>query len=101
MARTGRPGLSHEQKTELWQRWKAGETLSNIGRALGKHAASVFGVVAAKGGFAPVPRSRKPGSLSLDEREVVLPRFSSGLFRAMFAMKEIWNGKAIHRRVSA
>ena len=24
---------------------------------------------------------------------VVLSRFSSGLFRAMFAMKEIWNGK--------
>ncbi len=32
---------------------------------------------------------------------VVLPRFSSGLFRAMFAMKEIWNGKEIHRRISA
>ena len=32
---------------------------------------------------------------------MVLSRFSSGLFRAMFAMKEIWNGKKIHRRVSA
>ncbi|SFF21895.1 hypothetical protein SAMN04488523_1323 [Sulfitobacter brevis] len=31
---------------------------------------------------------------------LVLPRFSSGLFRAMFAMKEIRNGKEIHRRVS-
>lgn len=71
MARTGRPGLSHEQKAELWRRWKAGETLSDIGRALGKHAASVFGVVAAKGGFAPVPRSRKSGSLSLIEREEI------------------------------
>jgi hypothetical protein len=30
---------------------------------------------------------------------VVLSRFSSGLFRAMFAMKEIKNGKEIHRRV--
>ena len=32
--------------------------------------------------------------------DMVLPRFSSGLFRAMFAMKEIWNGKEVHRRVS-
>jgi hypothetical protein len=32
---------------------------------------------------------------------LVLPRFSSGLFRAMFAMKEIKNGNEIHRRVSA
>ena len=71
MARTGRPGLSHEQKAELWRRWKAGETLSEIGRALGKHAASVFGVIAAKGGFAPVPRSRKSWSLSLMEREEI------------------------------
>jgi IS30 family transposase len=63
--------LSQEQKVELWRRWKAGETLSEIGRALGKHAASVFGVVAAKGGFAPAPRSRKPGSLSLAEREEI------------------------------
>ena len=31
---------------------------------------------------------------------MVLSRFSSGLFRAIFAMKEIWNGKEIHRRVS-
>jgi len=29
-------------------------------------------------------------------RELVLSRFISGLFRAMFAMKEIWNGKEIH-----
>ena len=71
MARTGRPGLSREQKVELWQRWKAGETLSDIGRALGKHAASVFGVIASKGGFAPVSRSRRPGSLSMAEREEI------------------------------
>jgi DNA-binding CsgD family transcriptional regulator len=78
MARTGRPGLSQEQKAELWRRWKAGETLSDIGRALGKHAASVFGVVAAKGGFAPVPRSRKSGSLSLIEREEISRGLVSG-----------------------
>ena len=53
-----------------------------------------------------------PGTLSInfliwdggsiyDERRMVLSRFSSGLFRAMFAMKEIENGKEIHRRVSA
>ena len=51
MARMGRPGLSDSQKSELWQRWKAGESLSDIGRALGKHAASIFGVVVAKGGI--------------------------------------------------
>ena len=41
MARMGRPGLSSAQKAELWQRWKSGQSLSDIGRALGKHAGSV------------------------------------------------------------
>jgi hypothetical protein len=36
-----------------------------------------------------------------DKYVMVLSRFSSGLFRATFAMKEIWNGNEIHRRVSA
>jgi hypothetical protein len=78
MARTGRPGLSHEHKAEVWRRWKAGETLSDIGRALGKHAASVFGVVAAKGGFAPLARLRRSGSLSLMEREEISRGLVSG-----------------------
>ncbi len=37
MAYMGRPGLSAVQKAELWQRWKQGQSLSKIGRALGKH----------------------------------------------------------------
>ena len=36
-----------------------------------------------------------------DYKKMDLLRLSSRLFRAMFAMKEIENGKEIHRRVSA
>jgi hypothetical protein len=35
------------------------------------------------------------------DAELVLSHFSSGLFRAMFAMMEIWNCNEIHRQVSA
>ncbi len=45
MARMGRPGRPSAQKAELWQRWKSGQSLSDIGRALGKHAGSVHGVL--------------------------------------------------------
>jgi IS30 family transposase len=45
---------------------------------LGKHAASVFGVIAAKGGFAPVPRTRKPGTLSLADREEISRGLAEG-----------------------
>ena len=47
MAQIGRPGLSASQKAELWQRWKAGQSLSDIGRALGKHAGSPLRIAGA------------------------------------------------------
>jgi hypothetical protein len=36
-----RYGLSAAQKTEIWRRWKAGESLHEIGRALGKNHGSI------------------------------------------------------------
>jgi len=79
MAQMGRPGLSFEQKEELWKRWRAGGSLSDIGRALGKHAASVFGVLLSKGGIAPTRRVRSQLSLSLQEREEVSRGLVAGL----------------------
>jgi len=32
MPGTGRPGSTHRQKRELWHRWKAGQTLSEVVR---------------------------------------------------------------------
>jgi len=34
VARLGRPGMSDAQKRQLWDRWKAGESISQIARAL-------------------------------------------------------------------
>ena len=71
MARLGRPGLSATQKAELWHRWKHGESLSEIGRALGKHAGSVFGVLQTHGGIRRAPRRRSRLALTLHEREEI------------------------------
>src|SRR6266540_2705066 len=71
MAQRGRPGLRHEQKRELWSRWKAGESLSEIGRALGKQPGSIHGVVASNGGYVPATRRRSPRVLGLAEREEI------------------------------
>jgi len=69
VAQLGRPGLSAEQKRELWQRWQAGQSLSEIGRALEKQSASIHGVVRANGGFVPRTRTRRRSALTLFERE--------------------------------
>ena len=71
MAQMGRPGLTATQKAELWQRWKHGESLSDIGRALGKHAGSVFGVLRQHGGIYTPHRSRARLALTLGEREEI------------------------------
>ncbi len=77
MAQTGRQGLSAEQKRELWQRWKAGQSLTEIGRALGKHSSSIHFVISPHGGFLPRPRRRRSATLTLFEREEI----SRGLAR--------------------
>jgi len=71
MTQIGRAGLSAAQKTELWQRWKSGQSLSDIGRALSKHAGSVHTILSTHGGIIPATRSRSPRSLSLMEREEI------------------------------
>lgn len=79
MAQMGRPGLSPQQKSELWARWKSGQSLSEIGRGLGKHAGSIFGVLYSRGGIAPPTKRRSKRSLFLREREEISRGLSSGL----------------------
>lgn len=79
MSPMGRPGLTLQQKTELWSRWKAGQSLSDIGRALGKHAGSIFGVLMSRGGIAPLVRTRSSLSLSIQEREEISRGLVAGL----------------------
>ncbi len=71
MAQMGRPGLSASQKSELWQRWKKGESLSDIGRALSKHAGSIHGVLSSHGGIIPTICRRSSRSLTLSAREEI------------------------------
>ena len=93
MAQIGRPGLSAERKAELWERWKNGESLSAIGIALGKHAASIFGVVARSGGIAPAIRRRSRLALTMPEREEISRGIAAGSSVRQIAV-------AIHRSPS-
>ena len=72
-------GLTSQQKRELWDRWKRGQSLSEIGRALGKHAGSISGMLAIHGGIAPATRSRSARVLSNTEREEISRGLSAGL----------------------
>lgn len=62
-------GFSVQEVGLIWQRWKLGHSLSDIGRALRKHAGSVFHIVASNGGISPAARQRNSRSLTFAERE--------------------------------
>ena len=61
--------LSLAQRVELWRRWKAGESLHAIGRALGKQHNVIRFLLARHGGIAPAARRRSGRALTLVERE--------------------------------
>jgi IS30 family transposase len=61
--------LSPTQKTDIWNRWTAGQTLHEIGRAFGKPHNSIRGVLLPRGGIPPVARRRSRLALTLAERE--------------------------------
>src|SRR5688500_12632287 len=67
--RPGPPGLSPEQRAETWCRWKAGQGVKKIGRALGFDHGSICGVSIPRGGIAPPVRKRAGAALTLAERE--------------------------------
>lgn len=52
-------GLSAAQKSDVRRRWKAGQTLHEIGRAFGKEHSSICCLVSRYGGIATAVRRRK------------------------------------------
>jgi IS30 family transposase len=78
MGRVCRPKLSWSEKNELWERWRRGESQSEIARALHRVSSCVYNVVAGEGGSAPPPRCRADRALSGAEREEISRQLAQG-----------------------
>jgi IS30 family transposase len=62
---------SAAQRSEIWDRWRAGEPMSSIGRRFDRESSSVFSVISPTGGIRPPDRCRAKQVLSLSEREEI------------------------------
>src|SRR3954469_6960085 len=62
---------SAAQRSEIWDRWQAGEPMSSIGRRFDRESSSVFSVISPTGGIRPSARCRAKQALSLPEREEI------------------------------
>jgi transposase, IS30 family len=70
--------LTEQQRNEMWRRWKAGQSLHEIGRAFSKDHVSIQFMLAQQGGIAPAVRRRSPLTLTLTEREEISRGIASG-----------------------
>src|SRR3981189_344715 len=78
MAQGKRDRLSTEQRIDMWRRWKAGESLHEIGRAFGKGHGSIRFLLTQRGGIVPAARRRSLRTLTLAEREDISRGIASG-----------------------
>jgi len=71
MKRRPRIYYSDSQKALMWERWKQGWTLHEIGKLFDRPHTSIHQILAQTGGFRPPERSRAPTALTLAEREEI------------------------------
>ena len=76
---TSRIRFTAIQKAELWERWKSGQSVLAISRALERrNKTGVQAIVALHGGIAPAPRRRAVAALRLEEREEISRGIAAG-----------------------
>jgi IS30 family transposase len=79
MEGTARTWFTPKQKAELWERWKSGQCVAGIARALERRNKSgVYRILALNGGIAPGPRRRARVALRDDEREEISRGIAAG-----------------------
>ena len=66
------------QRTEMWRRYKAGESILGIGQALDRSQTTVHRELQYTGGIAPPERGRSSRVLNLVEREEVSRGIAAG-----------------------
>jgi IS30 family transposase len=63
--------FTSKQKSEIWDRWQRGESMSSIGRLFERDSSSIYPLLSRTGGIRPPDRRRSRLALTLDEREII------------------------------
>src|SRR5580698_8563734 len=79
--------VSSAQRADMWNRWKAGQSLNAIGQALGKDKQVIYFLLARHGGIVPRVRRRSRRVLTLAEREDISRGMASGCSMRVIAQR--------------
>ncbi len=63
--------FTSEQKSEIWDRWQRGESMSSIGRGFDRESSSIYPLLSRTGGVRPPKRKRSRLALTGIEREII------------------------------
>jgi len=63
--------FTSEQRSEIWDRWQRGESMSSIGRGFNRDSSSIYPLLSRTGGIRPPKRKRSRLALTLNERELI------------------------------
>ncbi|WP_440713929.1 IS30 family transposase [Gordonia sp. FQ] len=78
MAKIGRPGLPSDRRQQVWEMWRAGSSISEISREVGSPPGSIFSILLPFGGIYRPPQRRRPGCLTLADREEISRGLAAG-----------------------
>jgi len=67
-----------EQRAQIWDCWRRGDSITSIGRIFDRPSSSIFNLLERSGGIRPSERTRSSLSLTLDEREEISRGIVSG-----------------------
>ena len=73
--------MSWSDRSELWARWRRGESVRQIAHGLRRASSVIHAVVAAEGGITPRPRRRSRLALTAAEREEISRHLACGQSR--------------------
>ena len=75
----GPVGFDVEQQALIWAMWSRGDAIREMERTLGETLPRIRRYLRESGGMPPIPRRRRVGHLSLDEREEISRGIAAGL----------------------
>ena len=79
--------FTSEQKSEIWDRWQSGESMSSIGRGFDRNSSSIYPLLSRTGGIRPPVRKRSRLALTLVEREEISRGLESRLSLRSIALR--------------
>ena len=88
-----------EQRSEIWDRWQRGESMSSIGRGFDRDSSSIYPLLSRTGGIRPPARARSRLALTLVEREEISRGLESHLSLRCIAQRLQRSASTISREV--